>query len=198
MKHQQLSRKKGRKISNHRCSRSWTNCGCIYSNNIVIVAVVAVDTFVVVVVVVVVAAVDAVVVVVVVVVVAVVLCLWLFFVVVVVVAAVVVVVVAVVVIVVAVAVAVAAVVVGSDVGFRRVRNVLKTPLFTWFCAATCILYWCPQYFVNVAFFTAICSVFRRCSKKNAKPSHASAHFAKCVLQKNEMDCLGTYFTHAQT
>ena len=90
------------------------------------------------------------------------------------------------------------VVVGSDVGFRRVRNVLKTPLFTWFCAATCILYWCPQYFVNVAFFTAICSVFRRCSKKNAKPSHASAHFAKCVLQKNEMDCLGTYFPHAQT
>ena len=89
-------------------------------------------------------------------------------------------------------------VVGSDVGFRRVRNVLKTPLFTWFCAATCILYWCPQYFVNVAFFTAICSVFRRCSKKNAKPSHASAHFAKCVLQKNEMDCLGTYFPHAQT
>ena len=88
--------------------------------------------------------------------------------------------------------------IGSDVGFRRVRNVLKTPLFTWFCAATCILYWCPQYFVNVAFFTAICSVFRRCSKKNAKPSHPSAHFAKCVLQKNEMDCLGTYFTHAQT
>lgn len=90
------------------------------------------------------------------------------------------------------------IVLGSDVGFRRVRNVLKTPLFTWFCAATCILYWCPQYFVNVAFFTAICSVFRRCSKKNAKPSHASAHFAKCVLQKNEMDCLGTYFPHAQT
>ena len=111
---------------------------------------------------------------------------------------VVVVVAAAVVAVVVVAGVVVVVVVGSDVGFRRVRNVLKTPLFTWFCAATCILYWCPQYFVNVAFFTAICSVFRRCSKKNAKPSHASAHFAKCVLQKNEMDCLGTYFPHAQT
>ena len=89
-------------------------------------------------------------------------------------------------------------IVGSDVGFRRVRNVRKTPLFTGFCASTCILYWCTQHFVNVAFFTAICSVFRRCSQKNAKPSHASAHFAKCVLQKIEMDCFGTYFTHAQT
>ena len=87
---------------------------------------------------------------------------------------------------------------GSDVGFRRVRKVLKTPLFTGFCASTCILYWCTQHFVNVAVFTAICSVFRRCSQKNAQPSHASAHFAKCVLQKIEMDCFGTYFTHAQT
>ncbi len=83
----------------------------------------------------------------------------------------------------------------SDVGFRRVRTVLKTPLFTGFCASTGIFYWCTQHFVNVAFFTAICSVFRRCTQKNAKPSHASAHFAKCVLLKIDMDCLGTYFLH---
>ena len=90
------------------------------------------------------------------------------------------------------------VVVGSDVGFRRVRNVLKTPLFTWFCAATCILYWCPQYFVNVAFFTAICSVFRRCSKKTRNRPTLPHILQGVFYRKNEMDCLGTCFTHAQT
>ena len=46
----------------------------------------------------------------------------------------------------------------------------------------------PAVFRERSVFYCYLQRFQTLQQKNAKPSHASAHFAKCVLQKNEMDC----------
>ena len=68
-------------------------------------------------------------------------------------------------------------VVGSDVGFRRITEVQFVLQNTGHFASEGIFLWCPQEIVRVAFCIGICSEFEHIAKKKLKsPKCCVAHF----------------------
>ena len=73
-------------------------------------------------------------------------------------------------------------VVGSDVGFRRITEVQFVLQNTGHFASEGIFLWCPQEIVRVAFCIGICSEFEHIAKKKAKKSQV----LRCTFLTHDM------------